>query len=153
MNLKEWKQFCRKAWEHEYDYLQKDRFGKKEACRYTKKNCNKTTYRECIPETKPFKVFYMNMIYSLKNKHETKDLDELEYLQSKTKQVRLVEKLGKQGFQYNIKKLFEPNTKAVTDGNQNLIRETKTKTKANEELDESNVQIKTLGLMNKKGVN
>ena len=29
MNLEEWKQLCRKAWEKEYDYLQIDRFVKK----------------------------------------------------------------------------------------------------------------------------
>ena len=28
MNLEEWKQFCRQAWENEYDYLQLDRFAK-----------------------------------------------------------------------------------------------------------------------------
>ena len=29
MNLEEWKQLCRKAWENGYDYLQIDRFAKK----------------------------------------------------------------------------------------------------------------------------
>ena len=28
MNLHEWKQLCRKAWENDYDYLQIDRFAK-----------------------------------------------------------------------------------------------------------------------------
>ena len=28
MNLKEWKQLCRKAWENDFDYLQVDRFAK-----------------------------------------------------------------------------------------------------------------------------
>ena len=28
MNFEEWKQFCRKAWENGYDYLQIDRFAK-----------------------------------------------------------------------------------------------------------------------------
>ena len=30
MNLEEWKQLCRKAWENEYEYLRIDRFAKKE---------------------------------------------------------------------------------------------------------------------------
>ena len=54
MNLEEWKQFCRKAWENDYDYLQIARFAKIGNGRYTKRNCNKTTYTECTPETKPF---------------------------------------------------------------------------------------------------
>ena len=28
MNLEEWKQLCPKAWENDYDYLQKDSFAK-----------------------------------------------------------------------------------------------------------------------------
>ena len=54
MNLEEWKQLCRKAWENDYDYLQIDRFAKIGEGRYTIRNCNKTTYTECTPETKPF---------------------------------------------------------------------------------------------------
>ena len=54
MNLDEWKQLCRKAWENDYDYLQIDRFAKIGKGRYTIRNCNKTTYIECTPETKPF---------------------------------------------------------------------------------------------------
>ena len=54
MNLEEWKQFCRKAWENDYDYLQIDRFAKIGEGRYTIRNCNKNTYIECTPETKPF---------------------------------------------------------------------------------------------------
>ena len=54
MNLEEWKQLCRKAWENDYDYLQKDRFVKMRKGKYTIRNCNKTTYIDCTPETKPF---------------------------------------------------------------------------------------------------
>ena len=73
------------------------------------------------------------MIYSIKNKDDLKDLEELEDPQSKVKQVRLVEKSCKQGFHYDIKKKqFEPITKAVTDSNQKLLEETKSSTKATE---------------------
>ena len=58
------------------------------------------------------------MSYSIKNKDELKDLDEMEDLQSKVKQVRLVEKLGKQGFHYDMKEIFVPITKTLTDTNQ-----------------------------------
>ena len=54
MNLVEWKHFCRKARENDYEYLQIDRFAKIGKGRYTNSNCNKSTYTECKPETKPF---------------------------------------------------------------------------------------------------
>jgi len=81
-----------------------------------------------------------------------KDLVELGDLQSKVKKVRLVEKLGKQGFHYDIKKLFEPITKAVTDSNQKLLEETTSNTKAIENLVESNKYVKTLESMHKNEV-
>ena len=54
MNLEEWKEFCRKAWENDYDYLQLERFAKIGEGKYIIKNCNQTTRIECTPETKPF---------------------------------------------------------------------------------------------------
>ena len=63
-----------------------------------------------------------------------------------------VEKMGKQGLHCNIKEIFEPITKAVTDGNQKLHEETSCNTKSFEELDESNVHIKALELMNKNRI-
>ena len=92
------------------------------------------------------------MMYATKNKEELKDLEELDDLQSKVKQVRLVEKLGKQGYHYDIKELIEPITKAVTDSNQKTLEETKCTTKAIMELDESRKYIKTLESMNENEV-
>ena len=54
MNLEEWKELCRKAWENDYDYLLIGRFAKIGNGRYTIRNCNKNNYIECTPETKPF---------------------------------------------------------------------------------------------------
>ena len=54
MNLDEWKELCRKAWENDCEYLQIDRFAKIGEGRYTFRNCSKATYLECTPETKPF---------------------------------------------------------------------------------------------------
>ena len=54
MNLEEWKELCRKAWENDYVYLQIDRFAKVGKGRYTIRNCNKNTYIEASTETKPF---------------------------------------------------------------------------------------------------
>ena len=49
------------------------------------------------------------MISAMKNKNEIKDLEDTENLLSKVKQVRLVEKLGEQGFHYDIKKTIRTN--------------------------------------------
>ena len=92
------------------------------------------------------------MIYAIKNEDDLTDLEELDDLQSKVKQVRLVEKLGKQGYHYDIKELFEPITKAVTDSNQKLHDETKSTTKAIENLDESEKNNKTLESRNEHEV-
>ena len=54
MNLENWKEHCRKAWENDYDYLQINRFAKIGEGRYTIRNCNRNTYKECTPETKAF---------------------------------------------------------------------------------------------------
>ena len=51
MNLHEWKQLCRKAWENDCDYLQIDRFARIGEGRYTNRNCNKTAYIEATSET------------------------------------------------------------------------------------------------------
>ena len=54
MNLEEWKQVCRKAWENDYDYIQLDRFCKIREGGYTIRNCNKDTYIEWSPDAKTF---------------------------------------------------------------------------------------------------
>ena len=54
MNLEEWKCLCRKAFENDCDFLQIDRFAKIGEGRYSIRNCDKNTYIECTPETKPF---------------------------------------------------------------------------------------------------
>ena len=56
MNLEDWKHLCRKAWENDYDFLQIGRFTKIGEGRYTIRNCNKTTYTGCIPQTKPVRL-------------------------------------------------------------------------------------------------
>ena len=65
MNLEEWKQLCRKAWENDYDFLQIDRFANIGNGRYTIRYCNKTNYTECIPETKPFSLSYKTVFLQL----------------------------------------------------------------------------------------
>ena len=79
-------------------------------------------------------------------------MKELDDLQSKVKPVRLVEKLGKQGYHYDIKEPLEPITKTLTNTSQNLLQETKSNTKAIENLDETNKCVTTLESKNKNEV-
>ena len=51
----------------------------------------------------------------MKNKDELKDLEQKDDRQSKVKRVILTEKLGKQGFHHDVKVLFVPITKTLTD--------------------------------------
>ena len=70
-------------------------------------------------------------------------------LELKVKQVRLVENLREQGFQYDTKEIFEPISKSVSDTSEKLIKETKPSRKFFEALDESNVHVKALEVRNK----
>ena len=71
-----------------------------------------------------------------------KDLEELEDLQSKVKQVRLVERLGKQGYHYDVKELFEPPTDTIKNTSHDITK-TKTETfmKNNKALDNFNEKV------------
>ena len=59
----------------------KSRFSKIRDGRYTIQNCNKTTFIECSPEKKAFKVLYLNMIISIKSEVNIKDIAKLADLQ------------------------------------------------------------------------
>ena len=96
--------------------------------------------------------FNVKIIYSKNNKDDIKNLEDLDDLQLKVKQVRLVEKLIKQGYHYDIKELFEPITKTLTITSQKSLEETKSKPTAIENLEETNKYFESLESMNKNGV-
>ena len=96
------------------------------------------------PREETFLIFIYKYDHFNKKNDELKDLEELDDLQSNVKQVRLVQKLGKQGFHYDVRELLEPITKPVTASNQKLLEESKSTTKAIMEVDESKKDIKFL---------
>ena len=49
------------------------------------------------------------MLYSIKSTYDLKNLNELTSLKSRVKALNLQNKLGKQNFHEDIKKVFEPN--------------------------------------------
>ena len=51
------------------------------------------------------------MLYSIKDREDLVNLNELASLQDQVEAVRLQDKLGKQNFHEDLKKVFEPVTK------------------------------------------
>ena len=54
MNCDEFKEFCRKSWEEDYNYLYIDRSKERDQGKYCICNESKKTYLEATPQTKPF---------------------------------------------------------------------------------------------------
>ena len=53
------------------------------------------------------------MLYSIKDREDLKNLEELVSLENQVKVVKLQDKLGKQNFHEDTKKVFEPITKSL----------------------------------------
>ena len=62
------------------------------------------------------------MLYSIKDREDLENLEELVSLQNQVKVVRLQDKLGKQNFHENIKKNFEPVTKSLENTSRNITK-------------------------------
>ena len=62
------------------------------------------------------------MLYSIKDREDLENLDELVSLQSQVKAVRLQDKLGKQNFHEDMNKVFEPITKSLENTSQDITK-------------------------------
>ena len=62
------------------------------------------------------------MLYANKNIDDLENLNELVTLQNQVKAVRLQDKLGKQNFHEDMKKVFEPVTKSLEKTSENLTK-------------------------------
>ena len=62
------------------------------------------------------------MLYSIKNIEELEKLKELVSLQNQVKVDRLQDKLGKQNFPEDMKKVFEPVTKSLENTSQDITK-------------------------------
>ena len=91
------------------------------------------------------------MLYSIKDREDLENLEELVSLQNQVKVVKLQDKLGEQNFHEDMKKVFEPMADTIKDVSENItktITETSKKnTKAISDLNE-----KVLELMDEKGL-
>ena len=74
------------------------------------------------------------MLYPIGNVEDLQKVNELVCLENQVKVVRLQDKLGKQNFDEDMKKVFEPMTDAIKNNSENItktITETSIKNNSN----------------------
>ena len=91
------------------------------------------------------------MLYSIKDREDLENLNELVSLQDEVKTVRLQDKLGEQNFHENIKKVFEPVTKSIENTSENLTKAI-TETSIKNNLAIENINNNLLEIMNDRGI-
>ena len=91
------------------------------------------------------------MLYSIKDREDLENLNELVLLQDQVKVVKLQDKLGKQNFHEDMKKVFEPVTKSLENTSENLTKAiTETSIKNNLAIETINNNL--LEIMNDRGI-
>ena len=91
------------------------------------------------------------MLYSIKDREDLENLEELVSLQNQVKVVRLQDELGKQNFDEYMKKVFEPVTKSLENTSQDITKtRTETSIKNNQAIE--NLNNKLLKIMNDRGI-
>ena len=90
-------------------------------------------------------------MYSIKDREDLENLNELVSLQDQVKVVRLQDKLGKQNFHENMKKVFEPVTKSLENTSENLTKAI-TETSIKNNLVIENINNNLLEIMNDRGI-
>ena len=82
------------------------------------------------------------MLYSIKDREDLENLEELVSLQNEVKIVRLQDKLGKQNFHEDMKKVFEPVTKSLENTSQDITKAMKEPSiKNNQAIENSNNKL------------
>ena len=91
------------------------------------------------------------MLYSIKDRENLENLNELASLQDQVKVVQLQDKLGKQNFHEDMKKVFEPITKSFENTSEKITK-TLTENSMNSNKAIENVNNKLLEIMNDRGI-
>ena len=91
------------------------------------------------------------MLYSIKDREDLENLNELVSLQDQVEAVRLQDKLGKQNFHEDMKKVFEPVTKSLENTSENLTKAI-TETSIKNNLAVENINNILLEIMNDRGI-
>ena len=91
------------------------------------------------------------MLYAIKNREDLENLEELASLENQVKVVKLQDKLGKQNFHEDMKKVFELVTKSLENTSENLTKAiTETSIKNNQAIE--NINNNLLEIMNDRGI-
>ena len=91
------------------------------------------------------------MLYSIKDREDLENLNELVSLQNQVKVVKLQDKLGEQNFHEDLKKVFEPVTKSLENTSENITKAiTETSIKNNQAIE--NIYNNLLEIMNDRGI-
>ena len=91
------------------------------------------------------------MLYAIKNREDLENLEELASLENQVKVVKLQDKLGKQNFHEDMKKVFEPVTKSLENTSENLTKAiTETSIKNKQAIE--NINNNRLEIMNDRGI-
>ena len=91
------------------------------------------------------------MLFPIKDREDLEKLNELASLQGQVKAVRLQDKLGKQNFHEDMKKVFEPMTDTIKNTSENITKTLTENSIINNKAIE-NLNEKLLELMNDKGM-
>ena len=91
------------------------------------------------------------MLYSIKDREDLENLNELVSLQEQVKVVKLQDKLGKQNFHEDMKKVFEPVTKSLENTSENLTKAI-TEISIKKNLAIENINNNLLEIMNDRGI-
>ena len=91
------------------------------------------------------------MLYSIKDREDLENLNEIVSLQEQVKVVKLQDKLGEQNFHEDIKKVFEPVTKSLENTSQDITK-TLTETSIKNNLAIENINNNLLEIMNDRGI-
>ena len=90
-------------------------------------------------------------MFAINNREDLDKLEELASLQDQVKVVRLHDKLGKQNFHEDMKKVFKPVTKSLENTSENLTKAITESSKENN-LALENLNNKLLEIMNDRGI-
>ena len=91
------------------------------------------------------------MLYAIKNREDLENLEELASLENQVKVVKLQDKLGKQNFHEDMKKVFEPVTKSLENTSENLTKAI-LETSIKNNLAIENINNNLLEIMNDRGI-
>ena len=142
MILEEWKQFCREAWENDYESLQIDRFAKTGEVDTLSEIVINLPIQNALRKRNIFD--YHKCCIQMKTE-DLKNLEELASLQKQVKAVTLQDKLGKQDFHEDMKKVFEPVAKSSKDVSEEVTKTiTETSVINNLALEDSNNKLREI---------